>query len=186
MTKAPAPSFKMVAKARRDLVRIAHRHGHNLDPCRFAREVNFFEEQRHERIASIAERGDFLHRRQHVAEHLDAFTVRLRRHQRHTRDVPAWPCQACDKTCFDGVGDDCDNGNVPRRLLCGARAWCVESNEDIDLCHDQFGRQLGKEFQSSLRRANVERNVSSFDIACFRQSLPHLFSEGLGVSVSQE
>ena len=60
------------------------------------------------------------------------------------------------RSCFDGVGDDCDNGNIPRRLLCGARAWCVESNEDVDLCRDQFGRQLGKQFESSLRRANVE------------------------------
>ena len=46
-------------EGRRHLLLTAHRDWHNLDPCRFAREVNFFEEQRHEWIASVAERGDF-------------------------------------------------------------------------------------------------------------------------------
>jgi len=64
--------------------------------------------------------------------------MRLRRHQRHARDVPAWPCQVCDKTCFNGVGDDCDNGNVPRRLLCGANSKISTSDDDIDPRFDQF------------------------------------------------
>ena len=129
-------------------------------------------------IVGVAERCDFPYRRQHVAKHFDAFAVRLCCHERHACDVPARARQACDSSCFDRIGDNCNNGNIARRSLRGACAWCVERDEDVDLCRHQFGRQLGKQVEPSLRRADVELNVSSFDIARFRQSLPHLLSEG--------
>ena len=177
--------YSITSSARASRVGAANRRLHDFHPGGLGGKMNVFEKQRHERVAGIAEGGDLPHRRQHVAQHLNAFAVRFRRHHRHAGDVSAGPHQACDDPGFDGVGGHHDDGNVARRLLRRTRARRQEGDDHVDLGRYQLGRQDGKQLRPALRRPGIDEDIASLDIACFQQFFPEVVAEDIGFDVSE-
>jgi len=106
-------------------------------------------------------------------------------HQRNTPVMlpPGLPRLAIKTLCGRGLAGRLRTMGRSRVACCAARgAWCVESNEDTTFATTSSAASFGSSSSLPCAERMSNEKSSPFDIACFRQSLPHLFAEGLGRS----
>src|SRR6476659_4633514 len=88
-------------------------------------------------------------------------------------DVTAWPRQVGDEAlCYRITSSSEDDGDSRRRLLGGYGGECASSGQDdMDLEHNQFGRESGEPLGVTLCPALIDRHVLALGVTCFAQSL---------------
>src|SRR6478736_8633874 len=88
-------------------------------------------------------------------------------------DVTAWPRQVGDEAlCYRITSSSEDDGDSRRRLLGGYGGECASSGQDdMDLEHNQFGRERGEPLGVTLRPAIMDRHALTLGVTGFAQSL---------------
>ena len=90
----------------------------------------------------------------------------------------AGPRETCDEPCANDVVADRDYGYRPRRLLGDTGREIAAGENSIHFHTHQLGGELGKLLRTSLRVAQLERDVLAVDQTRCAQSLPKRFHPG--------
>jgi hypothetical protein len=119
------------------------------------------------------EKGDPAGPRHGFLEQLQELADKVGKSDRKPRDVTARPRQASDEALFYRITNRSeDDGDRRRRPLGGYGGECASSGQDdMDLEHNQFGRECGEPLGVTLRPAIFDRHALTLGVTGFAQPL---------------
>jgi hypothetical protein len=116
-------------------------------------------------IVRFPQKGDPSDWRDQLLEKLQPFPGQIIAQRKHSRDIPARPCQTCDDSEPYGItARRRDDRDRPRRLFGRECRFATGGHQDVDLRIDQLGGQTSKAAHLRVSPPRLKEYVLSLHV----------------------